>query len=46
MKNYWSIFSEGREKCKEVNNDCNKSNNPYKIASDEWKTWNRGWNSF
>ena len=43
--NYWRIFNEGQKECEKVNNDVKKGINPYVILTEEWKVWNKGWNS-
>jgi len=43
---YWKIFNEGKNECERVNNDVKKGINPYGTLTENWKVWNKGWNSF
>ena len=41
----WKAYDEGQKAYKQYLSDNNKPGNPYPQHSDEWCSWNKGWNS-
>lgn len=38
-------YLKGKEACMKVESDPTKMGNPYEPETEEWYSWNQGWNS-
>lgn len=41
----WEAFKEGHEASQKFDSDSLKAKNPYLEGTDEYYSWNQGWNS-
>ena len=41
----WEVYRQGQDAWREYLDTMVRMNNPYPEGTDEWQSWNEGWNS-